>query len=136
MAAEQQPGDGSVEQLQSIHRRKTGRLISCSLSLGARVAGADDVTAQSLTCYGDCVGLAFQIADDLLDLVGEGTRMGKGVRKDADRGKLTYPVLLGEEASRAQAKKLVEDACRAVAPLGDRGRSLNALAHFIIERDR
>ena len=136
LAAEQQSDAGTVQQLQAIHRRKTGRLISCSLSMCARIAGADDVTAQSLTIYGDCVGLAFQIADDLLDLVGDEARMGKRVSKDADRGKATYPALLGEEASREQAKKLVQEACRAVEPLGERGQRLTALAHFIIERDR
>ena len=62
--------------------------------------------------------------------------MGKRVSKDADRGKATYPALLGEEASRTQAKKLVEEACRAVEPLEERGQHLIALAHFIIERDR
>jgi geranylgeranyl diphosphate synthase type II len=125
----------SVFQLEAIHRRKTGRLISCALSLGARIAGASSATCQTLIDYGDCVGLAFQIADDLLDIVGNQAKMGKGVHKDADHGKLTYPSMLGAERSRAHAIDLIDKACEAIAPLGERGQRLDALAHFIIERD-
>ena len=128
-------GVSSASQLKAIHRRKTGRLISCALSLGARIAGAGSATSQTLIQYGDCVGLAFQIADDLLDIVGNRSRMGKGVQKDADHGKQTYPSLLGVEQSREHAIDLIDEACEAIAPLGERGRRLDALAHFIIERD-
>ena len=121
--------------LQSIHRRKTGRLIACSLELGARIAGTDDAIRRTLIEYGHCVGLAFQIADDLLDVTGQRVKMGKSVGKASDLGKLTYPSLLGEEESRQQARRLIERARQAVAVLGERGRRLDALAQFIIERD-
>ena len=134
LLAEQDP-IGDAQQLEAIHRRKTGRLIQCSTRLGARIAGASPQTLDQLSKYGQCVGLAFQIADDLLDVAGDPVRMGKGVRKDADHGKLTYPALLGEQASRAKAEALIEEACRAIAPLGERGRPLEALARFVLERD-
>jgi geranylgeranyl pyrophosphate synthase len=82
------------------------------------------------------VGLAFQIADDLLDILGDADKMGKGARKDADHGKLTYPALLGANESRRRAETLIEHACRELEPFGERGRRLNALARYVIERDR
>ncbi len=126
---------GSAEQLESIHRRKTGRLIRSALTMGGRIARAPEAILHALDFYGKCVGLAFQIADDLLDICGDQSRMGKGVRKDAALGKLTYPALLGVEASREKARGLIREACRSIAPLGERGRRLDALAHFVLERD-
>jgi geranylgeranyl diphosphate synthase type II len=125
----------SLEQLEAIHRRKTGKLLCCAVVLGGRIAGADEQTLQSLTSYGNCVGLAFQIADDVLDITANRDKMGKGVNKDAEQGKLTYPSLLGVEQSRRRAEELIEQACRAVAPLGERSRRLEELAHFVLERD-
>lgn len=124
-----------LERLEFIHRRKTGALIACALKMGGLIAGADENTLKSLEIYGKSVGHAFQIADDLLDVVGDEVKMGKGVRKDADVGKLTYPVLLGQAESRRRAAALVEDACRAVAPLEPNGGPLTVLARFILERD-
>lgn len=124
-----------VAHLEAIHLRKTGRLLRSSLTMGARIAQAPATLRNALDTYGKCVGLAFQIADDLLDVCGDQAKMGKGVRKDASLGKLTYPALLGVEASREKARGLVTDACRSIAPLGERGRRLEALAHFVLERD-
>jgi geranylgeranyl diphosphate synthase type II len=121
--------------LESIHNRKTGRLLGCALTLGGRIALAGPETLRSLQTYGESVGLAFQIADDLLDVVGDPGKMGKSLRKDATAGKLTYPVLLGEEESRRRAARLIDLACAAVAPLGERATGLIELAHYIIERD-
>jgi geranylgeranyl diphosphate synthase type II len=125
----------TAAQLEGIHRRKTGRLLRCALTLGARIAQTDAETRNRLDCYGKCVGLAFQIADDLLDITGDERKMGKVVRKDAQHGKLTYPSLLGVEDSRRKAHELIDAACRAIAPLGEQGRRLEALAHFVMERD-
>jgi geranylgeranyl diphosphate synthase type II len=122
--------------LESIHRRKTGRLISAALTLGGRIARADPQTLHRLQNYGIAVGLAFQIADDLLDVVGDAGKMGKDVRKDAGQGKLTYPALLGQSESSRRAHDLVEQACAEVSTLGDRGKSLQTLARYVIERDR
>jgi geranylgeranyl pyrophosphate synthase len=80
--------------------------------------------------------LAFQIADDLLDVAGDPGKMGKNVRKDAEQGKLTYPALLGAEESRRRAKSLIAEACAELADLGERGRWLEELARYVIERDR
>jgi geranylgeranyl diphosphate synthase type II len=128
-------GISTVEQLEAIHLRKTGRLLRSALTMGARIARADVSALQSLDFYGKCVGLAFQIADDLLDVCGDSTKMGKGVRKDAARGKATYPGFLGVDASRDKARGLIGEACRSIAPLGERARRLDALAHFVLERD-
>ena len=125
----------ALSQLEAIHLRKTGRLLRSSLTMGARIAGADVATIEMLDHFGKCVGLAFQIADDLLDVTGDVARMGKGLRKDADHGKLTYPGLLGIDESRRRAESLIDDARRSIAPLGDRGHRLDAVARFILERD-
>lgn len=132
---EQNEAIGTVSQLESIHLRKTGRLLRSALTMGGRIARAEPDAIQMLDHFGKCVGLAFQIADDLLDITGDEAKMGKGVRKDAELGKLTYPGLLGLEESRRQAQLLVDDACRSIQPLGDRGLRLEALARFILERD-
>lgn len=123
------------ERLAGIHRLKTGALIACAVSMGARVAGVNESLRKSLANYGQNIGLAFQITDDLLDIAGDRDRMGKGVGKDADRGKLTYPGVYGIEVSRAQAQRLIESACAAVEPLGRAGEPLADLAKFVLERD-
>ena len=135
LEAERSPAIGSLSLLQSIHVRKTGRLLASAMTLGARVANAEVSTIQYLERFGACIGLAFQITDDLLDLTGDSSRLGKEVRKDAAIGKLTYPGLIGLNASRDQCRLLVEEACDALKPLGGRSRHLQSLANFVIERD-
>jgi geranylgeranyl diphosphate synthase, type II len=128
-------GVASVQQLEAIHRRKTGRLLSSAISLGARIAGAPSEFRTALETFGNCVGLAFQIADDLLDVVGDRVKMGKDVRKDSHHGKLTYPALLGEEDSRQRARELIEDARRSLGVFEERGAALEALAEFVLLRE-
>jgi geranylgeranyl diphosphate synthase, type II len=134
------PGAWSLEarisHLESIHRRKTGRLLACAVTMGGRIAGANPQTLRGLQTYGESIGLAFQIADDLLDVRGDVQKIGKQVGKDTQAGKLTYPAILGETDSRRRAEQLIHDACAALAPLGSQGRRLEAVAHYIIERDR
>jgi geranylgeranyl diphosphate synthase type II len=125
----------SIDQLEAIHRRKTGRLLRSALTMGGRIGGGGPDSVEILDEFGKCVGLAFQIADDVLDIIGDPTKMGKGVQKDAQHGKLTYPGLLGLEESRRRAGQLIDDACRAIAKFGDRGQRLEALARFVLERD-
>jgi geranylgeranyl diphosphate synthase type II len=124
-----------VEDLEAIHRRKTGRLITCALILGGRIAEASPDQLSSLREYGQRLGLAFQITDDLLDVAGDRTKMGKGVQKDAQQGKLTYPGLLGIEESQRRAAALLDDACRIAETFGPRGRWLVELARFVGKRD-
>ena len=125
----------TLEELEGIHRRKTGALLAGSLTLGARIAQASNEDLHRLASYGRCLGLAFQITDDLLDVCGSMQSLGKSVQKDAARGKLTYPSLLGEEASVLRAQCQIAEACEWIKPFGDRGRRLDALAQFVLERD-
>ena len=125
----------SLEQLEAIHRRKTGRLLCSALTMGARIAQADDDTLNLLRQYGLHIGLVFQITDDLLDVRGNAEKIGKGVNKDAALGKLTYPSLLGIEASEQRAAALIDEACRLLEPLGSQAQPLRDLAQFILHRD-
>ena len=123
--------------LESIHNRKTGALFLASLRLGALIARASDDQHAALQRFGANLGLAFQITDDLLDYREEGRpQTSKKTRADKNRDsrKLTFPNLLGVEASRQQVERLVTDAGEALAPLGPQARSLRALAEFISER--
>lgn len=134
LEAEHQPVS-TLSQLEGIHRRKTGALLSCALTLGGRIAQAGREDLDRLLNYGQCLGLAFQITDDVLDVRGTSQTLGKAVQKDASHGKLTYPSLLGEEASLDRARNLVAEACDWIAPFGERGWRLEALAQFVLERD-
>jgi len=125
-----------LAELEAIHRRKTGAMIGVSLELGARVAGADVPRRAALESYGQALGLAFQITDDLLDVEGNPQTLGKEVRKDADHGKLTFPGLLGIEPSRLRARQLIAEAVDALAPLGPPAAPLESLAHYVLERNR
>lgn len=125
-----------VSQLEAIHRRKTGRLIAASLLMGGRIGGASAEQLKCLEEYGISVGLAFQIADDLLDCTGDEAKMGKAAGKDEQRGKATYPGLLGVQESRLRAEQLVGNAQQALQCFEERGHRLEALARYIIERDR
>ena len=125
----------NLSQLEAIHRRKTGRLLCSAVTLGARVAQADADSINRLQEYGLRVGLAFQIADDLLDVTGDAAKLGKKVGKDASLGKMTYPGLLGIDASRQKADHLIREACDLLEPFGKRADSLVALAKFVTRRD-
>ncbi len=131
----EESGAASLEQLEAIHRRKTGRLLCSALTMGARIARADVDTLSRLREYGLHIGLAFQITDDLLDVRGNADKIGKGVNKDAALGKLTYPSLLGEAASVLRAEALIATACELLEPLGERGQKLQDLAQFVLHRD-
>lgn len=132
----------SLSALENIHARKTGALFRACLRLGAwtaqgeRPGGPDRGVLECLDGYGRCFGQAFQITDDLLDVEGHAQQTGKRVHKDAERGKLTYPGLLGVEESRQRARRLCQEACTCLAPLGQAGNRLAALAQSIVERNR
>ncbi len=127
-------GEPSLERLEAIHLRKTAAMIAVSLKLGGLVAGAAEEWLGRLENYGKKLGLAFQIADDLLDLKGEQAKIGKKTGKDQLRGKLTYPGLIGVEASSALADELIAAACGELDGLGDRAAGLLELAKFSVER--
>lgn len=125
----------SVDHLVRIHRMKTGALIRASLQMGAAVSQASAVEFERLTNYGNAIGLAFQIADDLLDVTGTNERLGKETGRDHQLGKLTYPALIGLEASTLKARALVNQAVEALDIFDDRADLLRHLAGFIVERD-
>jgi geranylgeranyl diphosphate synthase, type II len=124
-----------VEALESIHRRKTGAMFLASLEIGARIGGGDSRRREALETYGRKLGLAFQITDDLLDVAGSAEALGKRTGKDRERGKLTFPGVLGVEESRHRAEQLIDEACQALAPLVPRADGLEALARFVLERN-
>jgi geranylgeranyl diphosphate synthase, type II len=120
--------------LLTLHSKKTGALLRASLRVGGMAGGADDAALASLTRYGEHVGLAFQIVDDILDIEGSSAEMGKTAGSDLRKHKATYPGVFGLEASRNEAAKLLADAREAVRPLGDAGAVLAALADFVGRR--
>lgn len=124
-----------LKTLEAIHRRKTGAMLLVSLRLGGIAAGADDEQLAALDAYGERIGLTFQIMDDLLDVCGSEDSMGKRVGKDAARGKLTFPGLLGIEESRRRAEALTAEAIMALAPLGPNVEVLEDLARYVVERN-
>jgi geranylgeranyl diphosphate synthase type II len=134
LAAEQ--GLRTLEQLESIHRRKTGAMFRVALRLGGIIARASDEQITALDTYGDRMGLAFQVTDDLLDHAGDEQQVGKRTGKDLDRGKLTYPGLLGIDQSRLRAADLIQQACQAIECLAPLHQPLVGLAQFVLERDR
>jgi geranylgeranyl diphosphate synthase type II len=129
-----QPSEKQVEWMERIHRRKTGRLFLASLDLGCLAAGGNPQCRRDLKEYGESFGLAFQIADDLLDAEGSESSMGKRVGKDAERGKITFPTVIGKELSRKRADALAEQATAAISGYGNAADSLSALARWIVSR--
>jgi geranylgeranyl diphosphate synthase type II len=123
-----------LETLYAIHRRKTGALLRVSIRTGAILAGAGEEALAGLSDYGGKIGLAFQIADDILNVEGDPLLLGKGTGSDAARGKVTFPALMGIEASRARAAKLVMEAISSLASFDDRAAPLRAIARYILER--
>jgi geranylgeranyl diphosphate synthase type II len=131
----------TADDLEGIHRRKTGALFSASLRLGLLAAqgeqpgGPDPAAREALDRFGRAFGLAFQIADDLLDVEGSSDRAGKRVGKDAGRGKVTFPGLLGADESRRRARALYAEAAAALDGLGPPARPLADLATSVADRD-
>jgi geranylgeranyl diphosphate synthase type II len=136
LQAEQQPSDLAI--LESIHRRKTGALFRAALRLGGRLGlppGHDPTeTLALLDAFAAPLGLAFQIADDLLDVTGDETAAGKRLNKDAARGKLTYPSLLGIDQARQHLADATAQALAALTPLGPRGHWLRLLVAWMGQR--
>jgi geranylgeranyl diphosphate synthase type II len=121
--------------LQHLHRMKTGALLTASCRLGAIAAGASPQRLAALDAYGRHLGLAFQIVDDILDQTATAEQLGKATGKDAAKGKVTYPMLIGLDASRREAQHALRAALDALAPLGEQTQALEALAVFVVERN-
>jgi farnesyl diphosphate synthase len=124
------------EELEGMHRLKTGALLRASAALGGIVVGAGPEQRRAIDTYAQAVGLAFQVVDDILDVTGDAAQLGKTAGKDAAADKPTYVSLMGLDGARALAESLREQAHAALAPLGEGGARLAALADFIVLRDR
>lgn len=120
--------------LEYIHTHKTGALITASVVMGAILGGGSPKECKALQGYGENLGLAFQITDDLLDVEGEEGRMGKAVRKDQSKGKATYPALFGVQESRLRAERLTEAALSCLDSFNQKADPLRAIARFILKR--
>ncbi|MBW4453091.1 MAG: polyprenyl synthetase family protein [Nostoc indistinguendum CM1-VF10] len=127
--------DISLETLNFIHKHKTAALLEACVVCGGIIAGASPEDVQRLSRYAQNIGLAFQIIDDILDITATQEQLGKTAGKDQKAQKVTYPSLWGLEESRSKAQELVKAACAELEPFGERAKPLQAIAHFIINRN-
>jgi geranylgeranyl diphosphate synthase type II len=132
LEGEGRPPDAQL--LETIHRAKTGALLRASLRIGALFTGASDRQYAALSCYGEHIGLAFQIVDDILDVEESSEALGKTAGKDAAQQKITFPAVYGLEESRAMAERECELAHQALEPFGERAARLYELADLIVHR--
>ncbi len=127
----------TLDELENVHKHKTGALIQASVMLGYLVGnGQDPSLADRLKRYAACIGLAFQVQDDILDVEGETEVIGKPQGSDAGLDKPTYPHLLGIEAAKATARRLCEEAIACLEPLGSNAETLAMIADYIVKRNR
>jgi farnesyl diphosphate synthase len=124
-------GEAEIMHLQSM---KTGALIAFACEAGAILAGAGKAHRQALLDYGEALGVAFQLADDLLDVEGDAALVGKAVAKDKDAGKATLVALIGAGPTRQRLAEMEARACDALAPFRDAAETLCAAAHFVANR--
>jgi geranylgeranyl diphosphate synthase, type II len=124
----------SLEQLQQLHRMKTGALLRSACRLGALSTNASEAQLSALTDFGRYLGLAFQIVDDILDVTASPEQMGKATGKDAAKGKNTYPALLGLEEAKRHANAQLDAALNVLKPFGPAAEGLKNLASFVVER--
>jgi geranylgeranyl diphosphate synthase type II len=126
----------SIEELETLHGLKTGKLIEASVVSGAMAAGASEIQLQALGAYAAHVGLAFQVADDILNVTGDPERLGKATGTDQARGKNTYPRLIGLESAQRLAGQLVNKALKALDAFDKKADPLRAIARYVVERKR
>ena len=125
----------SLDDIELIHRNKTGALIRFSAEAGAIIGGADQDEISAISKYGERIGLLFQITDDLLDITRTTEQLGKTAGKDVAADKATYPSLYGIEQTRVLASETHRDALDAIGPLGERAAKLRQIAEFIVSRN-
>jgi len=126
--------DPDLKAIEYIHTHKTGLPLLAAVRIGALCAGAGEADVTRLSSYGESIGLAFQIADDLLDETGTAEEMGKAVGKDRTRGKMTYPAVVGAEPAAERARELVQAALDAIEPYGESAWCLAEVARYIVSR--
>lgn len=132
IAAESAKKPLTLDQITDLQANKTGALFIWSAEAGPVMS---NINATAMHNYATAIGLAFQIADDILDVTGDAAKAGKRLNKDSAAGKATFVSLLGLEGARKKAETLVEQACDGLEPFGGTGNNLRALARFIIDRD-
>ena len=126
---------GTIEDLESLHARKTGAVIRASVLMAAECAPPLDQNLYgALSRFANAVGLAFQIQDDLLDVTGDASMLGKATGADASRVKPTHPAVIGISASQQRVRLLHNQAVHALLPFGERAESLRSLAHWLLSR--
>ena len=125
-----------LETVQQMHSRKTAALIAAATESGALTGKGSEAQVAALARYGRAIGLAFQIADDILDIEGDTELLGKTTGADEARGKVTYPAAVGLERSRQTANEMVNDALAALEGFDDRANPLRSLANYIITRKK
>ena len=123
----------SLANITELQRNKTGKLNFWAATVGPMLAG-DTPKDHPMQTYAHAIGLAFQIADDILDVEGDAATVGKATGKDADAGKATFVSLMGLDAAKARANELVETACDALSGYGENASTLQEAARFIVER--
>jgi geranylgeranyl diphosphate synthase type II len=124
----------SLDELRNLHSKKTGALITCACRMGAIASHASMQLLEAVSAYGQHLGLAFQIIDDLLDVTSSPDQLGKSTGKDQSKGKNTYPALMGVERSRTEADRQFEAAIAALEPFANRADGLRSLARFVVDR--
>jgi geranylgeranyl diphosphate synthase type II len=125
----------SGKELQFIHRAKTAALLTAAIRLGAMSANASPARLRSFSAFGQALGLAFQVIDDILDVTQSSEKLGKSAGKDLAAHKATYPAVFGLEKSRSEAKRLTQAAHSALKPLGKKAERLHELADYLLDRD-
>ena len=125
-----------ADRLGTVHRHKTAALIRAACRMGSVCGGGSSTQLEALTRYGESIGLMFQVVDDLLDVTQTTEHLGKKARKDAEKGKLTYPGVLGVDASRAEVEHLAAQAREALEPLGERAAPLREMCDYMAVRTR
>ncbi|UTF59350.1 polyprenyl synthetase family protein [Gilvimarinus sp. DA14] len=126
----------NLQQLEHMHRCKTGALVNASVTMGAQVAEADTQTLKALHTFSTAVGLAFQVQDDILDVTADTKTLGKTQGADAAKNKPTYVSLLGLDAARQHAHRLLDEALTAISPLPGNTAPLQSIAQYVVERER
>ena len=122
--------------LEFIHTHKTGALIAASVTSGAILGGGNESQMQAISSYGEKIGKAFQISDDILDIEGDTRAMGKSVRSDEKKRKITYPAVVGLNRSKQIQSELIEAAIECLEIFDQRAEPLRKIAHFIIRRKK
>ena len=127
--------DVTLDELTWIHMHKTAKLLAVAVASGAIIAGASKDDVDRCETYANCAGLAFQVADDILDVTADTETLGKTAGKDLDADKTTYPKLMGLDGARREADRLYEESKIALQVYGDKAKPLLAIAKYIVERE-